>query len=81
MFDRGSVTPVSRQVRSLPDMAGAARSALASAIGWLIVAIVAIWLFGLVAGWIGFVLRSVGWLLLIGALVVAYLAIKAPPDD
>ena len=62
-------------------MAGSARSVLASAIGWLIVVVVAIWLLGLVAGWIGFVLRSIGWLVLIVLLVIAYFAIKAPPDD
>ena len=62
-------------------MVGPARSALASAIGWLIVALLGFWLFGLLLGWLGLVVRSLGWLLLIGLLVVAYLAIKAPPDD
>lgn len=62
-------------------MAGTARSAFASAIGWLIVVLIAVWLFGLVFGWIAFVVRSIGWLLLIGLLVAAYLAIKGPPDD
>ena len=62
-------------------MAGTPRSLLASAIGWAIVVLIAIWLFGLVIGWIGFVIRSIGWLLLIGLLVAAYLAIKGPPDE
>ncbi|MFW2333299.1 hypothetical protein [Ilumatobacter sp.] len=62
-------------------MANSPRSVLASAIGWLIVAVIVFWLLGLVAGWIGFVVRSIGWLLLIGLLIAAYLAIKAPPDD
>ena len=57
------------------------RSALASVIGWVIVALIVIWLFGLVLGWIGFVLRSIGWIVLIGLLLAAYLAIKGPPDD
>lgn len=62
-------------------MASAPRSAIASAIGWVIVALIVIWLFGLVLGWIGFVLRSIGWIVLIGLLLAAYLAIKGPPDD
>lgn len=63
------------------SMADSARSVLASAIGWLIVALVAFWLFGLLIGWVGFVVRSIGWLLLLGLLVAAYFAIKAPPGD
>lgn len=62
-------------------MASRPRSALASVIGWLIVVLVAIWAFGLVIGWIAFVLRSLAWLALIVVLVVAYLAVKGPPDD
>jgi hypothetical protein len=62
-------------------MASRPRSLLASAIGWLIVAMVVFWAFGLVIGWIGFVLRSFAWLVLIAVLVVAYLAAKGPPDD
>lgn len=68
-------------MRSLPGVSNSPRSVLASAIGWLIVGLIAFWLVGLVAGWLGFVVRSIGWLLLIGLLVVAYFAIKAPPDD
>jgi hypothetical protein len=62
-------------------MASRPRSALASVIGWLIVVLVAIWAFGLVIGWIAFVVRSLAWLSLIVVLVVAYLAVKGPPDD
>ncbi len=54
---------------------------LASAIGWLIVIVVVFWAFGLVIGWIGFVLRSLGWLIVIGVLIAAYLALKSPPGD
>lgn len=61
-------------------MPSRARSALASAIGWIIVALVVIWLFGMVIGWIRFVLRSIVWFVLIGLLVVAYLAARAPDD-
>jgi hypothetical protein len=61
-------------------MRSRSRSALASAVGWVIVALVVIWMFGLVIGWIRFVLRSVVWIVLIGLLLAAYLAIKEPPD-
>lgn len=62
-------------------MAGRTRNALASAIGWTIVALIAIWAFGMVIGWIRFVLRSVAWLIVIGVLLFVYFAIKGPPDD
>ena len=62
-------------------MASRPRSALASVIGWVIVGLIAIWAFGLVIGWIRFVLRSIAWLVVIVVLVVAYLALKGPPDD
>lgn len=62
-------------------MADSPRSVLASVIGWLIVALIGFWLFGLLLGWIGFVVRSFGWLLAIGLLIAAYLTIKDPPDD
>lgn len=56
------------------------RSALASAIGWTIVALIVIWLFGIVIGWIRFVLRSIVWIVLIGVLIWIYLSVKEPPD-
>jgi hypothetical protein len=62
-------------------MANSPRSALASAIGWVIVALVAIWLFGIVIGWISFVLRSIVWIVLIGVLIGVYLSVKEPPDS
>jgi hypothetical protein len=62
-------------------MASRPRAALASVIGWVIVALVVIWAFGLVIGWIRFVLRSLAWIVLIALLLVAYLAIKDPPDS
>lgn len=57
------------------------RSALASVIGWIIVALIVVWLFGMLIGWIRFVLRSAAWLVLIGLLLAAYFAAKGPPDD
>jgi hypothetical protein len=55
------------------------RSALASVIGWIIVALVVVWALGMVVGWIAFVLRSFAWLILIGVLVTAYFAVRTPP--
>ena len=57
------------------------RSALASAIGWVLVALVVVWGFGMIVGWIAFVVRSFLWIVVIGVLLVAYLSLKAPPDD
>lgn len=62
-------------------MASRPRAALASVIGWVIVALLVIWGFGLVVGWIRFLFRSIGLLILIVLLVVAYLAVKGPPDE
>ena len=62
-------------------MASKPRSALASAIGWVIVALIVIWLFGMVIGWIRFVLRSIVWIVLIAVLIGVYLSIKDPPDS
>lgn len=61
-------------------MAASPRSVLASTIGWIIVALIVIWLFGMVIGWVRFVLRSVAWFVLIGLLIAAYLAVRAPED-
>lgn len=56
------------------------RNALASVIGWIIVVLVVIWLFGMLIGWIRFVLRSVIWIVLIALLAAAYFRLKDPPD-
>ncbi len=61
-------------------MASKPRSALASAIGWVIVVLVVIWLFGMVIGWIRFVLRSIVWIVLLAVLIGVYFSIKEPPD-
>lgn len=62
-------------------MATSPRNTLASVIGWVIVVLIAFWAFGMVIGWISFVLRSLAWVVVIGILVAAYLAVKGPPDD
>lgn len=64
----------------MADVPSRSRSALASILGWVIVALIAIWLFGSLIGWIRFVLRSIVWLVAIGVLVAAYLALKTPDD-
>jgi hypothetical protein len=61
-------------------MTSKSRAAMASAIGWVIVVLVAIWLFGMVFGAIRFVLRSIMWIVLLAVLVGVYLSIKEPPD-
>ena len=62
-------------------MASRPRAALASVIGWVIVVLIAIWAFGLLIGWIRFLLRSFLWLVLIVVLLVAYFAVKGPPEE
>ena len=55
------------------------KSALAKVIGWLIVALVLFWAFGFVIGTLRWLLRSFLMFILLGALVVAYFALKDPP--
>jgi len=61
-------------------MAATPRSVLASAIGWVIVALIVIWLFGIVIGTLRFLLRSVVWVVLVALLVGVYFSLKTPPD-
>ena len=61
-------------------MAGRTKSAAASVVGWVIIALIAIWAFGMVIGWIRFVLRSVAMLVVIAVLVSVYFRLKAPPS-
>ena len=55
------------------------KSALGTVIGWLIVALLVFWGFGFVLGTLRWLLRSFLMLLILGGLVVAYLALKDPP--
>ncbi len=55
------------------------KSALGTVIGWLIVALLVFWGFGLVIGTLRWLLRSFFLFLLLGGLVVAYFALKDPP--
>lgn len=61
-------------------MASDVRNVVASVVGWLIVGIVLFLLLTFVLGALGFLLRSLVWLVLIGLLVAAYLKLKEPPD-
>ena len=53
---------------------------LATVVGWAIVAVVAWWLLGAVLGTVLWVVRSLVWVVILGGLIWAYLALKAPDD-
>ena len=59
--------------------ARSSRSVLESIIGWVIVALVAIWLLDIVVGTVRVLARFVVWVVIIGLLVVAYF--KLSDDD
>ena len=56
------------------------KSALGTAIGWLIIALLVFWGFGFLLGTLRWLLRSFLMFLILGGLVVAYFALKDPPD-
>ena len=60
-------------------MAASPRSAVASVIGWLIVALVVFWALGFVIGTIRFLLRAALWLVVLAILVGVYVRLRA--DD
>lgn len=57
------------------------RSALASVVGWVLVAVVLLWALRLVAGTVLWLVRSLLVAIVVVALVVAYLWLKAPDDE
>ena len=59
--------------------ARSSRSVLKSIIGWVIVALVAIWLLDIVVGTVRVLARFVLWIVIIGLLVFAYF--KLSDDD
>jgi uncharacterized membrane protein YeaQ/YmgE (transglycosylase-associated protein family) len=61
-------------------MARSQRGALATVVGWVIVALVVYWLLGFVVGTIRFLIRFIVWAIIIGAMVVLYLNLKSPDD-
>ena len=61
-------------------MARRARSAIGSIIGFVIVGLIAIWLIHAVIGSIFWLIRTIVFIALVGALIYAYLSLKSPPD-
>jgi hypothetical protein len=55
------------------------KSALATVIGWFIVALIVFWTFGFIIGTLRWLVRSFLLFALLIGLVVAYLALKDPP--
>ncbi len=52
------------------------RSVLKSIVGWVILALVAIWLLDVVVGTVRVLARFVLWIVIIGLLVVAYFKLR-----
>ncbi|MGB8858360.1 MAG: hypothetical protein WCC60_03845 [Ilumatobacteraceae bacterium] len=55
------------------------KSALSTVVGWLIVGLIAFWAFGFVLGTLRWLLHSLLMFIILGGLIVAYLALKDPP--
>lgn len=55
------------------------KSSLATVVGWLIVVLLAFWAFGFILGTLRWLIRSLLMFLILGGLLVAYLALKDPP--
>jgi hypothetical protein len=58
-----------------------ARSLAASAVGWLIVAVIAFWLVRFVFGTVFWFLRSVIWIVLVAGLLWLYFRLRGGRDD
>lgn len=56
------------------------RSALATVVGWVIVAVVVYWFLGAVIGTIRFLVRFLAWIVVLGVLAVIYFRLRAPED-
>ena len=61
-------------------MARRARSAIGSIIGFVIVGLIAFWLLHAVIGSIFWLIRSLVFIAVVGALIYVYLSLKSPPD-
>ncbi|MDO8363512.1 MAG: hypothetical protein Q7V88_11495 [Actinomycetota bacterium] len=55
------------------------KSSLATVVGWLIVVLLVFWAFGFILGTLRWLIRSLLMFLILGGLLVAYLALKDPP--
>jgi hypothetical protein len=60
---------------------GSGRSLLATLVGYVIVAIIVIWLLGAVVGIVVWLLRSIIAVAVVIGLILLYLKLKSPPDD
>jgi hypothetical protein len=60
--------------------ARSSRSVLKSIVGWLIVALVAIWLLDVVIGTVRVLARFVLWIVIIALLLVAYFKLRDEED-
>jgi hypothetical protein len=56
--------------------ARSSKSVLRSVVGWLLVAIIAIWLLDTIVGTVRVLARFVLWIVIIGLLVVAYFKLR-----
>ena len=52
------------------------KNALATIVGWVIVALLVFWFLGIVIGTIAFMVRFIVWIVLLGLLVAAYFKLK-----
>ena len=62
----------------MPPASNRARSVLATVVGYVIVALVAYWLFGALIGTIRWLVRAVLTIVVLGALATVYLKLKTP---
>ncbi|HWC68097.1 MAG TPA: hypothetical protein VG478_08535 [Acidimicrobiales bacterium] len=65
----------------MADRPRTARSLAASAVGWIIVGIIAFWLVRAAFGTVFWFLRSIIWIVVLAALVWAYFRLRSSDDD
>ncbi len=65
----------------MADSPNGARSPLATIVGYVILALVVIWLFNFVAGTIYWILRTIIAIVVILALITLYLKLKTPKGN
>jgi hypothetical protein len=56
------------------------KSVAASVVGWVIVGVIAFWLFGFVFSTLFWILRTLVWVVVLGGLVWLYFRLKAGRD-
>jgi hypothetical protein len=52
------------------------KGALATVVGWVIVALLVFWFLGIVVGTIAFMIRFLVWIVVLGLLLTAYVKLK-----